>query len=223
MKNPITVTLRPIAMALSFFLLSQCPQVFAQRVGLVGGLNLAKVTANEDGFDYSDMLSNLEGFHLGLIVEVPLHELLTLEPGIIAEIKGFKYEEEDMTETYILRDYLLYTDIPVNVKLRIPLGMIKPYVEAGPYIGFGVYGKSWITYDGDDESEDIEWGGDNGDFKRLDYGLNFGAGVELGRVIIGASYGLGLANIANMSDAEIKHRVIRITLGVKFGQEKKGE
>ena len=189
-------------------------------MGLIGGLNLAKVTAKEDGNDASDMLSNLEGFHLGLIVEIPIHQLLTLEPGIIAEIKGFKYEEEDMTETYILRDYLLYVDIPVNLKVRIPLGLLKPYAEAGPYIGFGTYGKSWITYDGDDESEDIEWGGDDGDYKRFDWGFNFGAGVEVGRVIIGASYGLGLANISNWDEVEIKNRVIRITLGVKLGQSK---
>jgi hypothetical protein len=218
MKNK--KTLRSFIVALSIIFCLQSSQAIAQRVGLIGGLNLANVSAKEDGNDLSDMLDKLEGFHLGLIVEIPLQELLTLEPGIIAEIKGFKYEENDGSYEYILREYLLFTDIPVNLKLRIPLGLLKPYAEAGPYIGFGTYGKSWITEDGDDESEDIEWGGDDGDYKRFDWGFNFGAGVEIGRVIIGASYGLGMADISNMGDVEIKNRVIRVTVGVKLGQAK---
>ena len=95
--------------------------------------------------------------------------------------------------------------------------MIKPYVEAGPYVGFGLYGRSWLTLGNDDESDEINWGSEPGELKRLDFGLNFGAGVELGRVILGASYGLGLADISNFDSSSIKNRVIRITLGVKFG------
>ena len=75
MKNPITGMLRIVTIAISTVLITQCSQVFAQRVGLIGGLNLAQVSAKEGDHDATDMLSNLEGFHLGLIVDFQAEQI----------------------------------------------------------------------------------------------------------------------------------------------------
>jgi hypothetical protein len=204
--------------ALIFLMLMLPNSASAVRIGLIGGLNLAKVAVEEDGASFSEYLEYNEAFHLGIIVEIPLTDLLLLEPGVVGSIKGFRLRYDDSIDPITERIYLAYADIPVNLKLRIPLGLVRPYVEAGPYIGVGIYGRTWETYGNDDESEEIEWGGEPGQIKRPDFGLNFGAGIELGRVIIGASYGLGLVDISNIESGSLKHRVIRFTLGVKFGK-----
>jgi hypothetical protein len=192
----------------------------AVRIGLIGGLNLAKVAVEDDATSFRDNMEYNEAFHLGLIVEIPITDLLLLEPGVVGSIKGFRVRYDDSIDPITQRIYLAYADIPVNLKVRIPLGLVRPYVEAGPYVGLGIYGRTWETYGNDDESEEIEWGSDPGQIKRADFGINFGAGIELGRVIFGASYGLGLVDISNMEGGSMKHRVIRFTLGVKFGQGK---
>ena len=209
--------MKPIACFFVAFLLLSWLSVSAQRVGLIGGLNLAKVSIEEDGTSFTDQLEYNEAFHLGIIIEIPITDVILVEPGVIGTIKGFRYEEDMGSDPYISRLYLAYVEIPANLKARLPLGIVKPYIEAGPYFAVGVYGRTWVTYGNDDESDEIEWGGDTGEFKRPDFGFNFGAGVELGRVIIGGSYGLGLANISNFEDSTIKNRVIRVILGVKFG------
>jgi len=36
----------------------------------------------------------------------------------------------------------------------------------------------------------------------LDFGLNIGLGYDLGNIVVGANYGLGLANIAKTEDGD---------------------
>lgn len=94
-----------------------------------------------------------------------------------------------------------------------------------PYVGMGLFGmyKTEDTFDGETEtdSETIDWGSVKGesDFKRLDYGLTMGAGVEINVIQIGLTYNLGLANISPYSDKGYKrnNRVLALSLGYKFG------
>jgi len=191
---------------------------YGQRIGLLGGVNFSNVSAAEGDIDYSDQIESLTGFHLGITVEIPFNDYLSLEPALMIQTKGAEFNEIIIDEEVRQRIYLLNTDIPVNLRVRIPLGLVKPYAEAGPYIGWGVFGVNWFTVDGEDDAEEVTWGGEDGQFKRLDYGLNFGGGLEIGRFVLGASYWLGLANISNFENSTVKNRVVRVSIGVKFGQ-----
>jgi len=53
----------------------------------------------------------------------------------------------------------------------------------------------------------------------LDYGVNFGAGVNISGFLVSAQYGLGLANLSpgSTGDGEIKNTVIGISLAYLFG------
>ena len=98
---------------------------------------------------------------------------------------------------------LSYLDIPLTLKASHDLGEgLKMFGAVGPYIGVGLSGKIKVTaeYQGDTETEEevVKWGSneDTDDFKRLDMGLTFGAGVEINSLMIGISYDLGLSNIS---------------------------
>ena len=117
-------------------------------------------------------------------------------------------------------------DIPVVLKVSVDAGSsVRIFGAAGPYIGVGLTGKwkSVEEYQGDEDTDEekVEWGNTDDDhLKRLDYGLTFGAGVEIKAFLVGISYDLGLANISAYTDLEtkVKNRVLRITVGFWFGK-----
>jgi hypothetical protein len=59
--------------------------------------------------------------------------------------------------------------------------------------------------------------------KRFDYGLNFGGGLDLHKIILKANYGLGLAKINstesnNSVNDKNKYRTVSISVGIPLGR-----
>jgi hypothetical protein len=195
----------------------------AQKLGVKGGLSIAKVVADE--LEDLDNKMNL-GFHAGLSADVPIAGVASLETGIVLTTKGSKFVEEGDDYEFKIKINTLYLDIPLRIKATTSIndGLLA-YGAFGPYMGIGLSGKTKFedTYGGqtDSETEDIEWGNDeeNDHLRRLDYGLSFGGGVIFKGIEIGLNYDLGLANISayRADDSAIKNRVLRITVGYKFG------
>lgn len=202
---------------------------YAQTFGVKAGLNLSNMLVEDDDDTYSDDFKVNPGFHVGATAEFPITELFSFETGLLLSTKGFKVSEEEtfMGETvkYESKLNLIYLDIPLTAKASFDLGGARIYGVFGPYIGMGLSGKSKfeITAMGETETdeEDIKWGSDEDDFKRLDLGLTMGAGVEISSIQIGLSYGLGLANISTSTDggSKISNRVLGISVGYKFGRK----
>lgn len=206
-------------------------QAFAQEFGVRAGLNISNMLAKDDDDTYSDDFSSKLGFHVGGTVEFPFSDMFALETGLFINTKGFKYTEDDIEarsdDEYKMTLNLYYIDIPINAKGIYDAGDVKVFATAGPYIGVGLTGK-WkykMTYMGeeDEDTEDVKWGSDEDedDFKRLDLGLGFGAGVEYKAFLVGLGYNVGLANISPYSDNGYKenNRVFQVTFGYKFGGE----
>lgn len=191
--------------------------LYAQTFGIKGGLNLSNTLEKDNTQTYNDKM--IPGIHLGATVAIPLSgESIFLEPGILFDMKGSKYQETNYSEKYVL----YYLDIPVNLKVVFGSNKIKVYGTLGPYIGVGLSGKDTWTLSGVKSSESIKWGNDaNNDFlKRLDYGVGIGAGVIVSNVSIGIGYDLGLANIASDASGgyKINNRVLQISIGYLFGK-----
>ncbi|GAB1453307.1 porin family protein [Draconibacterium sp.] len=203
------------------FVVTMASESFAQTFGLKGGLNLANMLIKNDDKTYSDDFKTKPGFHIGATAEFPATEILSFETGLLLSAKGFKLSREDYKE----KMSLLYLDIPLTGKASFDVEGVKVYGVFGPYVGMGLFGmyKTEDTFDGETEtdSETIDWGSVKGesDFKRLDYGLTMGAGVEINVIQIGLTYNLGLANISPYSDKGYKrnNRVLALSLGYKFG------
>lgn len=202
---------------------------YAQSFVVKGGLNLSKFLAKDDEGTYSDDFKMNPGFLFGVTSEFPISEGFSFETGLLLSTKGVKIsEEESIFEEMVEFDSrvnLLYLDIPLLAKATVDLGSAKIYGAFGPYIGMGLSGKikSEFTTMGETEKteEDVKWGSDDedDDFRRLDYGLSFGAGVEINAIQIGLSYGLGLANISTSSEggSKVNNRVLGVSLGYRFG------
>ena len=101
-----------------------------------------------------------------------------------------------------------YLDIPVNLKWKFGLPMLKIYAAAGTYVGFRLGGaKIWEVI-----SDQIS-------SKSFSAGINVGAGVELFRHLqVGATYQLGLTDNYSIEKLNIsgKNRGWQISAAILF-------
>lgn len=220
-------------------LLGMPPGSFAQTFGLKAGLNLTNMLWIFNDEDWSDDFYKMKtGFRFGTTVEFPVYNIVSLETGLLLSNKGYRHSEEaiwiadpydeslhylEIVESRGKFD-LYYLDIPLSVKVSFDEGDVKIYGTFGPYIGIGLNGtnKFEVNRHGETETREIviRWGSGNYDhFKRIDYGLLVGAGVEINSVRIGLSYAMGLENISPPAyfDYKYTNRVSGISVGYKFG------
>ncbi len=92
----------------------------------------------------SDILKadNVTGFQIGPMIETTIPLIgIGLDAAILYSQKGMDVKSEAGTSTNVKTDYI---DVPVNLKWKFGLPIIKGYLAAGPYIGFRVGGdKFW--------------------------------------------------------------------------------
>ena len=154
------------------------------RMGFKGGFNIASVKFNKDVLDSE----NINGFHIGPVLEFMPDTGIGLEVGLLYSRKGFYLKDNDFTNDYL--------EIPVNLKCKIGLPLVAPYFAAGPYVSFRVGGdKIKDIVDINNVRSQIE-------AKSFGAGLNFTAGVEvLNRIQVGLTYDWGLTDNYKSFDA----------------------
>lgn len=218
MKNftKIFMTAMAIAMATNGLL--------AQNIGIKAGFNLSKINIMDVDEEFEDNIKMKPGFHVGATVEFPINDIFSFETGLLISTKGFNMSEEfsEMGETFKFeyKMNLIYLDIPLLAKASFDVGDVKVFGAVGPYIAVGLSGnyKAEESYESETDSyedsykEDIDFGND---LSRVEYGLSFGAGVEINSFQIGLTYGLGLGNIS--SNDEFYNRVLGLSVGYIFG------
>jgi hypothetical protein len=205
-------------------------------IKLKGGVNLANITKDNDG--NVDDANGLTSFHVGAILDVPLSDFLSLQPGLLYTGKGSKTQsgQQGSTFYYKAKSNPMYVELPVNFVGKIPLTSASHFFfGAGPYAAVGVGGKNKvegtavgiafnreedIDFSDDDPTTSQEENAGYGKLKRFDYGFNVLTGVEFGKFSLGANYGYGLAKInsgaSNREDDKNKHRVLSFSLGIKL-------
>jgi hypothetical protein len=196
----------------------------AQTFGVKGGLSLAKMLMENSNRTYSSEILKRPGFQFGPIVDLPLDNVVSFETGLLLTGKGFRYSTRRNPGMYesdaILNTNLLYLDIPLTLKITIDLDDSKLFGVFGPYVGVGLKGTVKCNGDCSQDEENIEFGSEE-DLKRIDTGINIGAGVEISPFQIGATYSLGLANLStntNDRSEKVKNRVWLVTVTLRFGK-----
>ncbi|HOT69444.1 MAG TPA: porin family protein, partial [Candidatus Saccharicenans sp.] len=106
-----------------------------------------------------------------------------------------------------------YLEIPLLIKVKIPLPGIKPVVFAGPAVGFKLREKYELNGEELPLEEKI--------LKNNDYGAIFGAGLDIGRhFMIDVRYSLGLQKIITAveegTSPDVKNGVWSATIGIAF-------
>jgi opacity protein-like surface antigen len=177
-------------------------------LGLGVGPNFASLTTDPD-LSWDSRF----GFIIGADVELMFSEMWGLQAGAEYIMKGAEYTF--LGETLTMK--LSYISIPVYAKVKFSLdgSAFKPFLFAGPQIGF-------IT------SAEIEAGGTSQDvkdqFESTDFALDFGAGGEYAlnpktAIFASLGYSLGLSNIAKLDAGEegsIKTTGFQILVGVRL-------
>ncbi len=232
-----TIYMKIKLVSTSLALLLMTGSVLAQGQ-LRAGINLANVSVNDNG--RVEDANSLTSFQVGFISDVSLgSKMLSLQPGILFTGKGSKIQNKKSGEIGYFKQTTnpLYVEIPVNLVAKAPIGGGNHFFAgAGPYIAVGVAGKvktEGTSIVGNYSSErDVKFSDDDpttfsqeegaglGIIKRFDYGLNGTLGIEGNSIVLGVSYGLGLAKLQsgsnNNEDNNNKHRVLSFTLGFKL-------
>ena len=159
------------------FLAVAIPAQAQLRFGVKGGLNITSVH-----FD-SDLLKsdNVTGFHIGPMIEATMPLLgFGFDAALLYSQKGMESSSSGVKTTMKTS----YIDVPVNLKWKFGLPIVKAYLAAGPYASFRVGGdKIWNVL-----SDQLET-------KSFGAGLNCGAGVEeFNHLQVGFNYELGLTD-----------------------------
>jgi len=189
--------------------------------------------------DESRMGGNLIGFHIGAVADIKITDFLYVQPGIMLSSKGTEIENEDEDEqtssgnsqksnrkyNYSMNPY--YIDVPIMLSLKGALAdNLALRVQAGPYLGFGLFGGAESSYKSerysngvpdqgnfdpdngakrkvknvfsptDEEKEEFEFGG----LSRFNCGLSFGIGIEYSNFYLGVSYNYGLTSLESKYD-----------------------
>ena len=176
------------------------------QTGIKLGLNLSR--AKYEYIQSGIVTSNLAGLQAGFIYETDISKEIYFNTGIIYNQKGTKMTYMGI-ESHFPIDYI---DIPLNLCYKYQLTSSKLFIQAGPYMGFGVSSKMKI----DETDITIGFGSKTDQLKRMDLGFNFGTGIEIKKVQAGVSYGLGMVDLSNDPNELLKKQSLIFFYGIIF-------
>lgn len=208
--------------------------------GVKVGVTFANFASFNSGLGTPDPLTtnSVTSFYVGGVVNIPVGSMFAVQPGLTLIGKGANTVPTAATSasgaTGGIKETPWYLEVPVNVTVNFEAGPGKIFVGAGPYLGFGLFGKYTNSFvvngaaqPGTKASGNIKFGTNSAtdfsnDLKTLDFGLNFLLGYQLKNGFsINGGYSLGLTNIS--PDAGIagntssyKNGVFSVGLGFAF-------
>lgn len=201
--------------------------VNAQNFGLKAGLNFSNSYQKFKNTILSDDYKMNTGFMIGPVAEFEIIKYLSVETGLLLSVKGYSSNSNiSINETEISSgDYnlsLYYLTIPVTAKANFSLGGLKAFVAFGPYFSYAVSGMEKVdaTLLGNTtttESNEIWKTDDNPGYKRTDFGISFGPGIQINQIVVSATYDYGIANVwEGNSDLLKANRNICLSVGYMF-------
>ena len=182
-------------------------------LGVKGGVNMS----NFYGDDLDDQNVKI-GFHVGLAADYEFAYNSAIQTGLFFTTKGAKYSESVGVASADFTVNPMYLQLPVHYayKLDVTPGT-RIVFHAGPYVAYGIGGKSKLSGSLGDWDGETEWDvfGDDG-FKRFDAGLGLGVGAEFGPILLDLGWDMGLVNIADSNSGDIKNQNAYLSVGYKF-------
>lgn len=187
----------------AFTLLLLCSLRLSAQLGIKAGINMAnELKSFSSGNAQSGFNSNnLTGYEIGLTYQfMPSKSGLGCELGALLSQKGSSFSDSTSTSASSSTGYFMkqgyselnYLEVPLCLRYRLSLGLIGVYGTAGVYAGYALSGKTV------NESTSVAVNRSYPEFiDHLDYGYNFGGGLELFKKIqLGVAWSQGLKNTA---------------------------
>ena len=171
-------------------------------------LNVVSTNINygKSNSSYADFKKIVMGGQVGASFQAGITPDFSLVSELYFIMKGDKLAQNNpLTEAKsVIRFYSL--EFPVLARVHIG----KLYMNAGPSVAYNLYGTSKIG----STTRDLSFNNSNEGFKRLDAGIQFGAGyrfkLKRGAVAFDIRYTYGLTNVS--SSQEMYNRYLNISL-----------
>jgi len=178
---------------------------FAQdfHFGVQAGANVSSLTGDDvETYLSGGDLSNKIGLVGGVILQLDLSAMfaISLEPyytqkGILTSSGG-----NDMTFD------LSYVEVPLMLKYYIPLGPVKPSIQAGGSLAFNTLAQA--VQDGDSNPVD--------EISSTDVGVIAGVGLEIDKFLINIRYEIGLTDVSTDPAILIQNGTLSAMIGYFF-------
>lgn len=196
--------MKKVLFFVAVMLLSVSTASIAQaKFGLKAGVNIANAT----GDDVDDADSRLAPF-FGAFINLGLGEKLAFQPELLYSMQGVKTSWSEDGMDVDVTEKLNYLNIPLMLKYNVGGGL---NLQAGPQLGLLLSAESEWEVGGESETEDIKEY-----LKGSDFGFNVGAGYDFGPLGVDVRYNIGLSNISDEEDGDIKNSVIQVGLSYSF-------
>jgi len=207
-------------------------------MGLRSGYTAANLdVTSETGSD--EQHTTFHGWHLDLVINVPVYEGLYFQPIVRYITKGTGYGGErpvkpELSGAYIptgSKLQLNYLEVPLNFVYKFPLAKGKITAGLGPYIAAGLKGRYHynIVQNGRNvtsDSKQVQFSrraNDNLAVVRMypwDAGANFALGYEFNNgIMLGANYSLGMTDTDRSNLTSSKNRYLAFSVGFLFNRE----
>lgn len=185
-----------LALVLAISAMAQDPVKGLTGAGFKAGVVMAKATGDNIDLiaDENDVdIKSLMGFAVGGFIEYSFSPSIAIQPEILYNTKGVKFEQGDVTDKVTMT----YMQIPVLLKFNIPTaGNFDPFIYAGPSVGILLSANDKLEGTDDDYDEDIKDSFKSTDFTAV---LGLGAGIPMGtsgQLTFEFRYDMGLTNVA---------------------------
>lgn len=200
---------------------------------VLGGANLQ----NLNGKDLSgNKLDNdmLVGFHAGVNAQIRIAPEFYFQPGLMFATKGASYSATVLGVTGSSTTTLNYLELPLNVVYKASVGSGSIMLGFGPYLAYGLGGKSKLKVGGATTNFDVKFQNtvDAKDilanpgtsyYRPFDAGANIFFGYETAMgIFLQLETQLGLLDInsdykgVNMDKANTKNTGFGLSLGYRF-------
>ena len=165
--------------------------------GIIAGLNFS-----------GDPDSKMNRYHVGVVTRMGLPLGLSLQPGILYNVKGSTIK--GAIKGADLSTSVGYLEVPVQIQWGIKIKNFRPYIFGEPFVGYGINAKNVLHYqdairnlvgnlvteEGKVEEGKVEEIKGNLT-SRLEYGFSAGAGLQYGIVQLSAKMFWNLGNLYN--------------------------
>lgn len=152
-------------------------------------------------------------YSVGARLNYGITDALSFQPGLIFNVVGGKVGDSDAYS----QTSLGYLSIPLNVAYGFGEKGSQFQIFAGPYLGYALTGKTTSKFGGDEESETVEFGSEDGKTNPMDFGINVGLGYRFGNILVNGGYMLGLSDLTNGSVVKTYNSGLTLGASMFFG------
>jgi len=214
MKKPIIFISVSILLICMAIMPLQAQDTKSMQFGVKGGLNLSSLNSSDGST--SDMLL---GFNLGVFNKFPVTSFLAVQPEFYVTTKGSSVTYNNLFVDGTAKFNLTYLEIPLLCVVNVTKLL---NVQFGPYVAYMIDGK--VTNVANVNLFNFEQNINVNDYNRIDAGVVLGAGLEVGKITMGARYNLGMTKVgktktllgADYTVPNARNGVINFNLAVAF-------